>query len=201
MIKRILLAAAALPLIATAANATASVAVSKRVMCAPGSPSASKGPRHIVNPSTGGGTYNLDQNGCALMVQADWQYFAAQGFTVGSGTGVIFAGPFTAQTTASNSPVLPANAMITGIVIQETAGHSLTGGLDVGIAGSSDQTIVAAFAVAANAVTAVPPGDILAAAFPVSGSTAGPTQEQIYFNAHSSWNSGSIYVTIFYQYF
>lgn len=202
MMKRILFAAAALALSVSVASAAVSLPVSKRSVCAPASSGAAKGPRYVVNPSSGGGTYVLDQNGCANMVQADWQYFASQGYTSSPGNGVIFVGPYTAQSTSANSPTLPANARITGIVIQETSGNAVTGGLDIGIAGSSDATIVSAFAVAANAVTAVPPADILAAAFPVSGSAGGPAAKQIYFNAHTNWTDGAtIYVTITYQYF
>lgn len=164
-----------------------------------------RGPRYVVNPNVaspviGNGAYNLDPNGCALMAQSDWGYFQSQGFSKGPGTGSIIVGPFTAQTTTTNSPTLPANAYIEAIVIQETAGNALTGGLDIGVAGSSDATIVSAFAVAANGVLSVPAASILKHVFPTTGVT-GPVAQQIFFNAHTGWNSGSIYVTILYRFF
>jgi hypothetical protein len=183
------------------AFATGSVATSVQVWCAPGSVAAGKGPRYVTNPQTGGGSYTLDPNGCAKMVPADWAYFASQGFTQGAGVGSIYVGPFTAQTTTSNSPILPANAFIDGIIIQETSGNAVTGGLDIGVAGSSDATIASAFAVPANAVIAVPQASILKNVFPTTG-TGGPVAQQIFFNAHTNWTDGAtIYVTILYRYF
>jgi len=183
-----------------AAFAATSVATSVQSWCAPGVGGAAKGPKYVTNPQTGGGSYQLNSNGCANMAPADWAYFASQGYTQGPGVGAIYVGPFTAQTTATNSPVLPANAYIEAIIVQETAGNALTGGLDVGVAGSSDATIVSAAAIAANCVCAIATASILKKVFPTSGTT-GPAAQQIFFNAHTGWNSGSINVTILYRYF
>lgn len=177
---------------------------SLQVLCAP--EQAVGNANHLVinptvtSPVAGNGQYTLNSQGCAAMAQSDWGYFQSQGFVSGVSGGQITVGPFTAQTTTTNSPVLPANAKIDSIVIQEISGNALTGGLDVGVAGSSDATIVSAFAVAANAVTAVPQASILKMVFPTSGVT-GPVAQQIFFNAHTGWNSGSIWVTIKWSYF
>lgn len=181
------------------ANAAASTFSSKAQMCAPDKAGGTKGPAFVTNPNTSV-NYSLDSRGCAIMALADAQYFQTQGFTQGAGTFAIFAGPYTAQSTTANSPTLPANAIIDDIVVQETAGNALTGGLDVGVAGSSDATIVSAYAVGANGVIAVPSASILKRVFPTSGTT-GPAAQQVFFNAHTSWNSGKIYVTITYHYF
>ena len=182
------------------AYAAASVAVSKQQWCSPPQTSGSLA-RSVTNPQTGGGTYSLDTHGCALMTSQDWAYFQSQGYTQGSGSFAIYAGPFTAQTTTANSPVLPANAYIEGIIIQETTGNAITGGIDIGIAGSSDATIVSAFAIGANCVCAITDAALLKKVFPTSGTT-GPAAQQIFFNAHTNWtDAASINVTILYRYF
>lgn len=206
-IRKILLAALALTFLTAAPPAFAAVSVAADLvaMCAPGA-NAAKGPRQVVNPNVATpvvgvlGTYNLDVNGCALMALADVGYYRSQGFTSGAGAFAIYAGPFTAQTTTTNSPILPANVYIEAIIIQETTGNALTGGLDVGVAGSSDATIVSAFAIGANAVINIPSASILKHVFPTSGTT-GPAAQQIFFNAHTGWNSGSIVATILGRYY
>ncbi len=193
-------AAAALP---QSAFATASVQVSKQVLCRPESSVGTPGPSYVTNPATGGGSYVLNNQGCALMVQGDWAYFQSQGYQAAGGgsLGQIFAGPFTAQTTTANSPTLPANAYIEAIIVQEVSGNAVTGGLDIGVAGSSDATIASAFAIAANCVCALTDAALLKKVFPTSGTT-GPAAQQIFFNAHTNWSdSASIYVTILYRYF
>ena len=183
------------------AFAAASVATDLVEMCSPASAGTAAGPKYVTNPGTSGGSYSLNGKGCALMALADVAYFRSQGYLGGAGLGAIYAGPFTAQSTSSNSPTLPANAVIQEIIVQETTGNAITGGLDVGVAGSSDQTIVAAYAVGANGVIAIPSASILKRVFPTSGTT-GPAAQQIYFNAHTNWtDAASINVTILYRYY
>jgi hypothetical protein len=202
-LRKIGIAAALAALSATVslpAVAATSVAADLVEMCSP--PGA--GPtwaKSVVNPSSGGGTYSLNTKGCAIMAIADVAYFRSQGFTQGGGLGALYAGPFTAQSTTANSPTLPANAYIETIIVQETTGNAITGGLDVGVAGSSDATIVSAFAVGANAVINIPSASILKKVFPTSGTT-GPAAQQIFFNAHTNWtDAASINVTILYRYY
>jgi hypothetical protein len=179
--------------------------VQQQVLCAPPPGNAAPGPRRVVNTSSTAATqpaYNLNSQGCALFKSADVGFFQTQGYVQGPNLFTVFGGPYTAQATASNAMPLPAGAVIQSICIQETTGNAVTGGVDIGIAGSSDATIVSAFAVAANAVSCVPPADILAAAFPVSGATTGPVAKLIYVNAHTNWTDGaSIVVTILYSFF
>lgn len=200
MIKRILLAAAAaaFALAPYAANAAASLVSDTAQMCAPSAASGAKGPRQVTNPATSK-TYSLDSQGCAGMALADAAYFRSQGFAAGSGRGFLYAGPFTAQSTTANSPILPPNAYIEAIIIQETTGNAITGGIDIGVAGSSDATIVSAYAVGANAIVFVPSASISLHTFPSTGPSAA---QQIFFNAHTNWtDAASINVTIVYSYF
>ena len=182
------------------AFAAASPYNSVKSFCRPPSSGAANGPGQVTNPNTTT-TYSLGSTGCALMNQADWGYFSSQGYTAGASKGSFAVGPFTAQSTTANSPVLPANAHIDAIIVQETSGNAVTGGLDIGVAGSSDATIVSAAAIAAKCVCSIAQAAILKAVFPTSGA-AGPTAQQIFFNAHTNWTDGAtIYVTVLYSYF
>jgi len=126
---------------------------------------------------------------------------AASGNKQGGSIQSVSVVGLTAQSTTSNSPILPAGAFIVGIIVQETSGNAVTGGLDVGIAGSSDATIVSAFAVAANALVAIPAASILKNVFAATSVSVGvPKAQQIFFNAHTNWTDGAtINVTILYS--
>ena len=164
------------------------------VMCSSGAAGSQKASR-VSNPT--GGTYPLDQNGCALMAQSDVPYFRTQGFTPGAGIGVAYAGGITANTTAINSPVLPANAYIDNIVINETAGNAVTGGVDIGTAASGTQ-IASAVAVGANALVPLADTALLKRVFNSSGT---PVAQQIFFTCHTGCNSASLNITILWRYF
>jgi len=204
-----LLAAAALVLapiaIPVPSFAATSPSLQQIVLCAPQSVAATSGPRRVVNTSSTASpqpSYNLNAQGCAVFKSTDAGFFLSQGYVQGPNLFTAFGGPYTAQATAANAIPLPAGALIMGICIQETTGNAITGGLDIGIAGSSDATIASAFAVAANAVTCVPGSALLAGAFPVSGAVTGPVAKLIYVNAHTNWSDGaSIVVTVLYSYF
>jgi len=174
------------------------------IMCEPSS--AATGSQAGVIGGTGSAVpsqalYVQNAEGCAAVAAADVGYFRSQGWYPGPNLFSVTTTGITAQTTAANSPVLPAGAFIEGIVIKETAGQAVTGGLDIGIAGSSDQTIVAAFAVPANATIAVTPSSILRFTFGAAGAASGaPSAQAIYFNAHTNWSdAASVNVTIFYS--
>lgn len=145
--------------------------------------------------------YTLNADGCAAIKQQDVGFFQSQGFFPGTNYFSISAVGIGAQTTTSNSPILPAGAFINGIVIQETAGQIVTGGLDIGTAGSSSQTIVAAIACPANCLIGVPPASILLFTFGATTTTTGvPKAQQIFINAHTNWTDAAIVnVTIFYS--
>jgi len=163
-----------------------------------------------TGPATIGGTgskvpsatlYTLNGQGCAWIVQQDVAFFQSQGYTPGGNVNSVSVVGLTAQSTTANSPILPAGSFITGIIVQETSGNAVTGGLDIGIAGSSDQTIVAAYAIGANALVAIPAASILKNVFATTSVSAGlPKAQQIFFNAHTNWTDGAtINVTILYS--
>lgn len=202
--RKILLAVALLPFVAAPALAASSPSLQQQVLCAPDPANGAAGPRKVVNTASTAATqpsYQLNSVGCAAIKNADVGFFLSQGFTQGANSFSIQAGPFTAQSTTTNSPILPAGAIITGIIVQETTGNAITGGLDIGVAGSSDATIASAFAIAANCVCALTDAAILKKVFPTSGVT-GPASQQIFFNAHTNWtDTASIVVTILYSFF
>lgn len=148
-----------------------------------------------------GTLYVLNAEGCASIAQQDVGYFKSQGWYAGPNLFSVSLVGITAQTTASNSPVLPAGAYINGIVIQETAGQAVTGGLDIGIAGSSDASIASAVTCAASCLVSVADSAILLHTIGATTSSSGvPKPFPIYINAHTNWTSApKVNVTVFYS--
>ena len=189
--------------VAALAIGIASPASAGSIMCSPAN-------SPVSNARTVGGTtsqvpsgtlYVLNSEGCAAVSNQDVGYFRSQGYYPGPNLFSISAVGIAAQSTTANSPILPAGAFIVGIVIQETAGQAVTGGLDIGTAGSSSQTIVAAYTCAASCLVGVPPANILLFTFGATTSISGkPAQQQVFINAHTNWTDGAIVnVTIFYS--
>lgn len=173
-------------------------------VCAPDVSGAATGSRQVGGSKSGipsSSVYTLNGVGCTWSTQQDYGWFLSQGYTQGGVVQSVSVVGLTAQSTTANSPILPAGAFILGIIVQETAGQIVTGGLDVGIAGSSDQTIVAAYAVGANALVAIPAASILKNVFATTSVSVGvPKAQQIFFNAHTNWTDGAtINVTILYS--
>lgn len=99
---------------------------------------------------------------------------------------------FTINQTSDFSLTIPSNTFITYIIINEVAGHAITGGLDIGTTnGAAD--IVSAFAVGANSLAVIPDAAILLRIFNLLAS------QTLFFHAHTSWNSAKIDVEVFYQ--
>lgn len=174
------------------------------VLCSPPSAAAANGSRRIGGSDTGApstNAYTLNAQGCAWIPQQDYGWALSQGMSPGNNMfSVSFTG-LAAQSTTSNSPILPAFAKIQGIIVQETSGNAVTGGLDVGIAGASDATIVSAFAVPASSILNIPSASILRQVFGLAGATTGvPSAQQIFFNAHTNWTDGAmVNATILYS--
>ena len=140
--------------------------------------------------------YTMNSDGCVAVAQQDVGYFQSQGYYPGTNLFSVSIVGLGAASTTSNSPILPAGAMITGISVQETSGNAVTGGLDIGTAASGAQ-VVSAFTVAASANLAIPPASILLFEFPATGT---PKAQQIFFNAHTNWtDTATINATIFYS--
>jgi hypothetical protein len=166
------------------------------VYCAPDPGVGSPGPRRVVNPVTTT-AYSLNAQGCAFIANADIGYFLSQGYTSGPNSQNITMVGLTANSTTANSPILPAGATIDSIVIGETAGNAVTGGVDIGTAASGAQ-IVAAVAAGANSLATVAASAILLRVF---GTGPLPAAQQIFYTCHTGCNSSSINISISYHLF
>ena len=141
--------------------------------------------------------YALNGQGCAFIVQQDVGYFLSQGFTGGQNFFTLSLTGVTANTTTSNSPTLPPGTYIHNIVIAETAGNAVTGGVKIGTtAGGTD--IVAAATVSGNALVTIPDSALLKRSF---GTGPAPAAQQIFFGCVTSCNSASLNISILYSYF
>lgn len=181
------------------AGAASSVAVNYIVLCRPELAVGSAGPVRVVNPGTSGGSYNLNAQGCAAisMANSDAAYFLSQGYTQGNNLFTLTQQTITASTTATTSTLtLPANAFIVGIVMQETAGNAVTGGVDIGNA-TSATAYISAVALGANALVAVA-DSALVRVYPATTPTV---SEKVLIACHTGCNSASFNVTIFYAFF
>ena len=141
--------------------------------------------------------YLLNGQGCAFIAQQDVGYFQSLGFTGGQNFFTVSLTGITANTTASNSPTLPAGTYIHNIVIAETAGNAVTGGVDVGTAASGAQ-VISAIAVGANALVTTADSALLKRSF---GTGPAPAAQQIFFTCHTACNSASLNISILYSYF
>ena len=182
------------------AQAAASTQAAHAVLCLP--QAAGTGPlnRRIVVTSSTATTqpvYILNGDGCSVVASGDIGFFLAQGAYYGANIFTLIQTGITATTTASTSLItLPAGAVIDMVVLAETAGNSITGGIDIGDSGSSTAY---ASAVTLNANTTVAVADsALTRLFSNSGT---PAADQILVACHTSCNSGSITITIIYSYF
>jgi hypothetical protein len=162
------------------------------------------------NAGTVGGTnsavpsqtlYTINSEGCAAVSNQDVGYFRSQGYYPGPNLFSVALVGITAQTTAAQAPVLPAGSYIVGLVIQETAGQAVTGGLDIGIAGSSDASIASAVTCAASCLVTVADTAILLRTIGATTNTSGvPKAFPIYINAHTNWSDAAkVNLTVFYS--
>lgn len=93
--------------------------------------------------------------------------------------------------TANSSMVLPANAYIQRVIVNNNTANAITGGIKIGsTAGGVD--IMAAMTVGANALVTDIGTGLLKSIFSLS------TTQQIFIDAVASWNSASVDVTIIY---
>ena len=193
-------AAVALALSPELANAAPSTQTAHAYLCAPEPVVGSSGPRRVVNTSSTASpqpSYILNSGGCAVIASGDIGYFLGQGFYYGPNIFSLVQTGITATTTASTSTItLPASAVIQNIVLAETAGNAITGGVDIGDSGSATR-FASAVALGANA-TVVVADSALTRVFANSGT---PASDQILVACHTSCNSGSINITILYSYF
>jgi hypothetical protein len=186
----------ALVLASLPAHAAASTQTAHAWLCQPRPAGGAAGPQRIVNPNTNV-AYSLNGAGCALIASGDVGWALSQGFTYGPNTFTLIQTGITASTTSSTSTItLPASAVITMVVLAETAGHSITGGVDIGDSTSATE-YASAVALGANATVTVADSALTR----LDANSGAPAAFQILVACHTSCNSGSINITILYSYF
>jgi hypothetical protein len=187
------------PLAPIPANAAASLQVTHAFVCTPEVSVGTAGPRLIVNTSstaTPQPSYQTNSQGCALVASADVGFFLSQGYTIGVNEGVQQQNAITANLTAGTSQLtLPAYGFIKYIVVEETAGNAVTGGINIGDAGSATR-FGSAVAVAANSNTVIVPTNLTG-----SANTGVPAADIVLIAAVTSFASASLNVTVIFGYF
>ena len=182
------------------AFAAASLQVTHAFLCSPEVSVGTAGPRLIVNTSSSATpqpSYQTNSQGCALVATPDVGFFLSQGYTFGTNEGVQIQNAITATTTGTTSTIiLPAYGFIKYIVIEETAGGSITGGLNIGDSGSATR-FSSATAVAANSNTVIVPTNLTG-----SANTGVPATDIVLVAAVTAFAGGaSLNVTVIFGYF
>lgn len=170
------------------------------MLCAPEPSVGTAGPRVVVNTSSTASpqpSYALNAAGCAVFANADIGFFLSQGFTYGPSTFVAQGIGITGSGTASVSTgiTLPAYAQIISVVLEETAGNAVTGGLNISNAGGATG-IASAVALAANATVTV--ADSALNAGRIYSPVGVPTGTAVNLAAVTSWNSAVVNISIIY---
>lgn len=193
---KLLLAASLLALGITGADAAATTQTTHAFLCAPQSAGTSSAGRRVVNTSTTAApAYVLNSDGCAVFAAADIGFFLTQGYYFGPNFFVAQTQAVTAsQTTATIT--LPAYGFIQYIILEETAGNAVTGGVDIGDSGSATR-FASAVALGANA-TVIVADSALTRLFSNSGV---PSADGMLFVCHTSCNSASINISVIYGYY
>lgn len=114
-------------------------------------------------------------------------------FPTGSSTVVPYQRmcALTAVTVANSSCVLPVNAVINKVIVQNTTGNAVTGGLKFGTtSGATD--IVVALTVGANALTFVADAALLKQIFSTTAT------QTIFIDTVTLWSSASVNIWILY---
>ena len=182
------------------ASAAATTQTLHQFLCAPVQTAGTQA-RRVVNTSSTASpqpSYVLNADGCAVIANADTGFFLSQGYYYGPNQFVIQQMAITANTTATTSTlVLPQYAYIIAIVVEETAGNAVTGGINVGDSGSAAR-FVSAFAVGANS-TAV--ATLVAGTGQIFSNSGVPSSDQILIAAVTGFNSASLTVSVIYGYY
>ncbi len=195
--------AAALALAALAplpAFPAASIVNQQQVLCAPEVAGATNGARTVGGTGSqvpSGTLYSLNSQGCGLIAVGDVGYFLSQGFTPGPNLfSIQYAGVTSAASATSvQVGVLPKGALIMGVLLAETAGNAITGGVDIGTT-STGTNYASAVALGANAVVMVA-DSALTRIIVSSGNTLA---EPVFVTCHTSCNNGSITITVLYSF-
>lgn len=110
----------------------------------------------------------------------------------GGGGGGAPGGNLTATLTANGTIVLPAKTYISNIVVQETAGHAVTGGLNFGTT-SLASDIFLALPVNSDSLQSVDQSSLSKSIFSSSAT------QTIFISAVTAWNSASVNITVTYS--
>jgi hypothetical protein len=95
--------------------------------------------------------------------------------------------------TANGNITLPANAFLKDVIIQNTTGNAITGGIALGTT-AAGVDVYAALAVGANALVFAVAASFLKRYFSTSAT------QNIYYSAVTLWNSANVNITfIYYQ--
>lgn len=154
-------------------------------MCQRVAPGAASGPGQWVAPGSNT-TYRLNNQGCGLISPTDVADAAAAGLSPRS---QIFSAVVTLS--AAGTLQLPPGAYIDRIIVQETSGASITGGLKIGTASGGTQ-VASALLCGTSCLVWVPDASLSTRIF---ASTAAQT---LFIDAVSSWNSARANVTVMY---
>lgn len=183
------------------AHAAATTQTTHAYLCRPAPAVGTAGPGRVVNKSVSPSSpYTLNQNGCALIAASDIGFFLSQGYYYGpnifTGQANAIVGGASGTASEATGITLPAYGLIVGVVLCETAGNAVTGGLNIGDAGSATR-FASAVALGANACVTIVDSALTRIYVP----SGVPTADAIVMNAVTSWNSASVNVTVLYTYF
>jgi hypothetical protein len=178
--------------------AAASTVNQQRMMCQNDVTGASSGARTIggtLSAVPSGSIYTLNGSGCTLVAVGDVAYFLSQGFAFGAQTGMIQYAGLTSASSATSVLIgtLPQGAVIQSILLAETAGAAITGGVAIGTT-SSGTNIVTAQALGANGLLVVADASVTK----IIGSTGTTLANPVYATCVTSCNAGSVTISIIY---
>ncbi len=157
--------------------------------CRSAAAGAAAGPGRWTAPASGT-TYSLNNAGCAFLAPADVPDGQAAGFNVRSQIFAAVANRFVAAT----SITIPGGTYIDRIIVQETSGGAITGGLKIGTT-SGGTEVMSGFVCAASCLTWAPDASISTRIF------AATTPVTLFMGAGTNFNSGpQITVTVMYAY-
>jgi hypothetical protein len=191
---------AALALLPWSAQAATSTVTQQVIMCASDPGIGPPGARTIggtLSAVPSGTVYVLNGQGCAAIAKGDVGYFQSQGFTPGSNLFTIQYAGVTSAASATTQLVgtLPAGAIIQNVILAETAGAAITGGVDIGTT-ASGTNYVSAQALGANGLLVVADSALTR----IVGSSGNTTAQSVYVTCHTSCNAGSVTITILWSY-
>lgn len=162
-------------------------------LCAPDPSGAAAGPKRVTNTASTASpqpSYTLNNQGCALFAQSDIGFFVSQGFVPSSSElQLLFTTGVATGTTDFVIGNVPANYMITEIVMSNAVAAAVTGGVSLGTT-ANGVDIVAAQAVGSSALVFTTDALTLKRVFSTTVSTP------LHAAAVTAWNSTNVTITV-----